>query len=329
MNTQSTKLRKEQPVSVTTTLSVPSEGAFEAAFYVYENRRNQPPKRYAPHIHDTLEIYFLLNGESSFSVENEIYNLYAGDAVISRPYELHYCLRNKTARHSHACIWVAPSAKFLLGDFLKSRRTRITLPEAEKIELINAVYRLKAAADRRDTQAQYAHIIYILNLLRPALEKNGADEARTQPLPPVLSAILDDISANFREIESANSLAAKYFVSRSTLARLFAEYMHVTPKAYVESQKLAQARKMLRGGASVYATAAASGFSDSSNFIRLFKARFGITPAKYKSSSSLDLLYTDNVICRKTSPSRATHKPSAPNAHTPAALPADAPAEKD
>lgn len=285
--------------NLTKTLSVPSEGAFEAAFYVDDSRDEKPPKRYAPHIHDTLEIYFLLDGESSFSVENKIYKLGAGDAVISRPNELHYCLHDKTARHSHACVWFAPEGKFLLGDFLKSERTRLSLPESEKAELIGMIYRLKAAGDKRDKQAQYAYIIYILNLLRPALGKKEADEVKTQPLPPVLSAILDDISVNFREIESTDALAAKYFVSRSTLARLFAGHMHVTPKAYVESQKLAHARKMLRGGASVYAAAADSGFSDSSNFIRLFKTRFGITPARYKSGSTLDLLYDDNVIYDK------------------------------
>lgn len=282
--------------SKTTTLSVPSDGTFEAAFYVDDSREEKPPKRYAPHIHDSLEFYFLLDGESSFSVENNIYRLSRGDAVISRPNELHFCLHDKTARHSHACLWLATDAKFLLGDFLQSERTRISLPEPEKAELIGMISRLKAAATRRDKQAQYAYVIYILNLLRPALGKKEADKAKTQPLPPVLSAILDDISVNFREIDSIDELAAKFFVSRSTLSRLFTEHMHVTPKAYVESRKLAHARKMLRGGASVYSAAAGSGFSDCSNFIRLFKARFGTTPAKYKSGSTLDLLYDDNVI---------------------------------
>ena len=98
--------------NLTRTLSVPSEGAFEAAFYVDDSRDEKPPKRYAPHIHDTLEIYFLLDGESSFSVENKIYKLGAGDAVISRPNELHYCLHDRTARHSHACIGLRPTPNF-------------------------------------------------------------------------------------------------------------------------------------------------------------------------------------------------------------------------
>ena len=296
--------------SKTTTLSVPSDGTFEAAFYVDDSREEKPPKRYAPHIHDSLEFYFLLDGESSFSVENNIYKLTRGDAVISRPNELHFCLHDKTARHSHACLWLATDAGFLLGDFLASERTRISLSEPEKAELIGMISRLKTAATGRDKQSQYAYIIYILNLLRPALGKKEADEAKTQPLPPVLSAILDDISANFREIDSMDELAAKFFVSRSTLSRLFAEHMHVTPKAYVESRKLAYARKMLRGGASVYSAAAGSGFSDCSNFIRLFKTRFGTTPAKYKSGSTLDLLYDDNVIYDKTDAHDKTDKRS-------------------
>lgn len=281
--------------SGTTSINVPEMG-FEAAFYVDASDEIRPPQRFAPHIHDTLELYVLLDGESSFSVENKVFKLSAGDAILSRPNELHYCLHDYAARHAHACLWFAPNVRFLFDAFLKSERNHLVPSAEEKAELIPTVMKLKKAADERDKQSQFALLVYALDILRPSLEIKRADEVETQPLPPVLSAILDDISVNFREIDSLDALAAKYFVSRSTLSRLFTEHLHVTPRAYVESKRLAHARKMLRGGASVYAAGAGSGFPDCSNFIRLFRARFGVTPAKYKSGSTLDLLYDDNVI---------------------------------
>ena len=54
----------------TVTVSLPPSSAFEAAYYVEDDGTVQPPKRYAPHIHDTIEFYFLLEGEAAFSVEN-------------------------------------------------------------------------------------------------------------------------------------------------------------------------------------------------------------------------------------------------------------------
>lgn len=279
----------------TVTVNFPPVGTFEAAYYVDDDCEIQPPKRYSPHIHDTIEFYFLLDGEASFSVENKVYALAPGDAVLSRPNELHHCIHEVAAPHAHACVWFTPGDRFLFDAFLKTERHRLSLNADGKAELFRTLNTLKTAAKTHDKQSQYAYLIYLLNLLRPATEV-APDETDDTPLPPVLASVLDDVAVNFREITSTDELAAKHFVSRSTLERLFNKYLHVTPKSYVESKRLACARKLLRGGASVYTAAIESGFSDCSGFIRLFKARFGMTPAVYKRESTLDFLHYDRII---------------------------------
>lgn len=121
--------------NLTRTLSVPTEGAFEAAFYVDDSRDEKPPKRYAPHIHDTLEIYFLLDGESSFSVENKIYKLGAGDAVISRPNE-----HDRT--HDKRAVFVARRPK-PVDDISESERKKHTRNKRNNflVRRINAALR--------------------------------------------------------------------------------------------------------------------------------------------------------------------------------------------
>lgn len=279
----------------TVTVSLPPSSAFEAAYYVEDDGTVQPPKRYAPHIHDTIEFYFLLEGEAAFSVENKVYALAPGDAVLSRPNELHHCIHDTAARHAHACVWFAPGDGFLFDAFLKTERHRLSLDPQGKAELFRTLDKLVVAAQKHDKQSQYAYLIYLLNLLRPATEV-ATDEADDRPLPTALASVLTDVALNFREITSVETLAAKHFVSRSTLERLFGKHLHVTPKAYVESKRLAYARKLLRGGASVYSAAIEAGFTDCSGFIRLFKARFGVTPAAYKRESTLDFLHYDRVV---------------------------------
>ncbi|MFR6640181.1 MAG: cupin domain-containing protein [Christensenellales bacterium] len=155
--------------NLTRTLSVPSDSVFEAAFYVDASDKIRPPQRFAPHIHDTIEFYVLLDGESSFSVENKVYKLQAGDAVLSRPNELHYCLHDSNARHSHACLWFVPNDRFLFGDFLRSERNHLVPSDADKDELTRILFGLKKAAEDRDKQSQYAYLVYALTLLRTAL----------------------------------------------------------------------------------------------------------------------------------------------------------------
>ena len=73
-------------------------------------------------------------------------------------------------------------------------------------------------------------------------------------------------------------------ISRSSLWRLFRQELQSTPAAYLQQLRLENARRLLLSGGSVTDTALASGFSDCSHFIQLFKARYGLTPLQYQKS---------------------------------------------
>ena len=98
----------------------------------------------------------------------------------------------------------------------------------------------------------------------------------------MLKKILSDIDDNFKSIRSLEYFTEKYFISESTLNRLFNTYLHMTPKKYVEAKKLAHSRYLLKSGSTVLSACMESGFSDYSSYIRLFKKRFSITPMQYR-----------------------------------------------
>ena len=54
---------------------------------------------------------------------------------------------------------------------------------------------------------------------------------------------------------------------------------------YIETKRLSYSRLLLNSGKSVLAACMESGFPDYSNYIRLFKGRFKITPNQYKNAS--------------------------------------------
>ena len=66
--------------------------------------------------------------------------------------------------------------------------------------------------------------------------------------------------------------------------RLFKEHLNTTPKTYLESKRLVHSQILLKEGKSVLDACMESGFPDYSNYIRLFKRRFGVTPKQYKDS---------------------------------------------
>ena len=77
-------------------------------------------------------------------------------------------------------------------------------------------------------------------------------------------------------------LTKKYNISSSTLNRLFNDNLQTSPKLFLETKRLAHSRKLLREGNSVMDACMKSGFPDYSNYIRLFKKRFNMTPNQYK-----------------------------------------------
>jgi AraC-like DNA-binding protein len=101
-------------------------------------------------------------------------------------------------------------------------------------------------------------------------------------MPTLLRNIVDDINKNLTEINSLSYFTNKYSISSSTLNRLFKDSFNTSPKLYIETQRLTLSRILLRNGESVMSACMKAGFPDYSNFIRLFRRRFGLTPNQYK-----------------------------------------------
>ena len=83
-------------------------------------------------------------------------------------------------------------------------------------------------------------------------------------------------------MQSLDYFKGKYFVSTSTLNRLFRTYLLTTPMKYIEAKRLAYSRYLLKNGSTVLSACMEAGFSDCSNYIRTFRKRFSITPGQYR-----------------------------------------------
>ena len=78
------------------------------------------------------------------------------------------------------------------------------------------------------------------------------------------------------------NLAAEAGTSRYQLLRAFARELGLTPHAYIVQQRLALARRLIRGGSTLADAASTAGFSDQSHLTRVFARQFGVTPARYR-----------------------------------------------
>lgn len=272
-------------------ISLPSPPAFEAEFYYQHSATFCRAHVYPPHVHDSLEIYVLEEGDVSFVAESNIYKLARGDAFVAKPNELHNCILNSDGKHVHFCFWFELPNGFLFPELVNrefGKNNLISLPPNEKERLLAVCKELYA---EKSFRKRYVRALELLELL----SGNTSPDSVQEGFPPVLQRILDDANENFTHISSLEYFTEKYFVSASTLQRLFKKYLNVSPGTYIEIKRLAYSRKLLRDGKSVYDACFSSGFSDYSNYIRLFKKRFGSTPRRYRSEDPcIDIFQTDN-----------------------------------
>ena len=98
---------------------------------------------------------------------------------------------------------------------------------------------------------------------------------------------LDELRAylqeNYARPISLEDMALRMHMSKYHFARLFQAYAHTSPYAYLTDLRINAAREMLHmSDASVHEIGEQVGFGDCNTFIRLFKKRCGVTPARYR-----------------------------------------------
>lgn len=235
------------------------------------------------HLHPYPEIFFNLSSDISFLVNNKLYPVLAGDALIARPNDVHMGIFHKSAVHEYVCIWIDTDIRSSAFSFLHRADfcPLFSFDEPTKKKLTALIFSLLEACNNNGSELEKtACLLQLLTIF----EKNKSTNVGQANVPEALQRILDDIHENFASIRSVNDILESHFVSSSTLTRWFRTYIHSSPREYLESVRLSNAATLLQRGASVTDACMQSGFSDCSHFIVLFKKKFGKTPFRYKKS---------------------------------------------
>ena len=293
----------EKTATKTVKFSISESGSFAAEYYVHKSEETEERKNYPVHLHDRTEIYVLLSGKSSFVSGDKAYALSPYDAVIVPPGKLHHCLLSNDTVHSHACFWFETENDCFDGifknkDFPALVRFRGNAQEELK-NVLEYLYHWQERAKQPDISGEeptpneenfgklktYSYFLRFLAVLSECANASAAENKKTSDksaeVPPLLLRVLSDVDQNFASISTADELSKRHFVSFSTLGRLFSKYLSVSPKAYLEAKKLSASVQCIKNGGSVTEAASKAGFSDCSNYIRLFKLRFGVTPKRF------------------------------------------------
>lgn len=262
-------------------IKFPSVSEFKMEYYLNDKTVPSDAMKFPPHIHDGLEIYALIEGDVSFLVEDSTYKLSPGDVIIAKPNEIHNCILNTKSVHKHICFNFDCPSDPIFSEFTKhefGKDNRISPSKADKERLFVLYPEITKAGMEQNER----RVFYLTLEMLDILSKNISANAPHKLMPPLMLDIISDINENFTEISNLSYFTNKYYVSQSTLNRMFRVYLHTSPKLYLDTKRLAYSRVLLKEGKSVLDACTQAGFSDCSNYIRLFKKYFSVTPGKYR-----------------------------------------------
>jgi len=251
------------------------------------------------HHHDFYEIYMLLRGSVSYTVENRIFHMRAGDLMLISPLELHQArVDSNDEPYERIVLWV--DRGYL--ESLSSPHTSLTrcfdttvpghtnllrLPPAQRAESQTLMERLaaesegaQAAAYGSDVVARACLLQLLAGLNRFALAAPARHEVEDKA-GPVVAEVLHYINEHYPDELSLDLLSAKFFISKYHLSHEFHRLVGTSVYRYIIQKRLVIAKQMLANGVAPTDVYGHCGFGDYANFYRAFKAEYHISPKQF------------------------------------------------
>lgn len=249
----------------------------------------------APHIHEFLEIIFIRSGEGVESVGGVEYSVRRGDMLFVN-FGREHAFSNSGMEFIHILlrpefmserlinsenifdIFALPPFASIEGKCAPSEVVSFTGADLTAVtNLIDGMlseYETKRAGWRTALHG-YAQVLFTMLIRKLKENVENTDLA--------VSKIEKYVEEHLFEKLSLSDIAADCFYNPSYFSRKFKSYFGKNLSSYVREKRLLAAAELLtQTDKATFAIATECGFSDKTQFYKLFRAEFGCTPGEYR-----------------------------------------------
>ncbi len=241
-----------------------------------------PGRAFAKHRHDSYAIGQTLAGVQAFDYRGAALASTPGEVVVLHPDEAHDGRAGGEEGFGYRLIYVEPQLIAAAQRAILGRAA--ALPFASEAVSRNRRLAGAVAAAFQGPPEPLARDSLILELAKGLSEADPSGPRRA-PLRrvdlPAVERARRFLDAETGRVVRSRELEAVTGLTRFELARHFQAVCGTTPYRYSLMRRLDFARRWIGETRSLAELAAAAGFADQAHFTRLFKAAFGLTPARY------------------------------------------------
>ena len=256
---------------------------------IYCNRQKFMSKN--SHRHAYYEIELIVNGSGTHIINGNAYEERTGDIFIMRLTDFHEFVHTKETEN-----WVIEiPTSYVSGDIANMMMqvngdivTNLTNGDFEKAKSIYCM--IEEVKDKKEKFYDLLKQHLTLSLILFILDRTDKNISKSASNDERLYAIIEYINANIAQPElSINSIAAKFYISRSYLSAFFKKNMGITLSAYLRKIRLSNAAMQLAStNKKVMDISVDSGFNSLTTFLREFKKEYGISPSDMRQKTDKD-----------------------------------------
>lgn len=246
------------------------------------------------HMHNSYEIYLLLDGKIHYFVDQTCYRLTGGNVIIFTSQEIHKATNLLNSPFRRMVLHIDPAFVMklctpqtnLLQCFL-NRETgcdNVAMLNKHRMEEFQYLYRqIHALCENRQYGSDVLCISYLIQILLLINQSFGENsDLHTEVSTHKVQPIMNYIDHHLTEDLSLETIADALALDKYYLSHLFKRETESTVFQYILVKRVALAKELLNGGSTVTEACQQSGFHDYSNFIRTFRKTTGFSPGQFK-----------------------------------------------
>ena len=262
----------------------------------HAQRTDGPHNMSSKHYHNGYEIYYLLDGERYYFIEERTYHVKKGSLVLINKNILHKTL--DAADPAHERILISFNDKYLynlieeINDinlyFVFKNNQYLLTPSIEKqLWLENFLFKMirenkqKKVGFKSCLKSMLIQLLIFINRLSKT--NQNLDIEHPDPTSAKISEIANYIKNNYQQELKLKTVAEKFNLTPSYLSKTFKKITGFNFVEYKNNVRVKEARKLLQQtNSNITQIAGKAGYNNITHFGRTFKKITGYSPLNYR-----------------------------------------------
>lgn len=247
--------------------------------YLYE--KSPLPTNFFCHFHNEYELLLFHSGNASFNIDNKVFQLRKNDLLIVHPAQYHkLCILSSVPYERYVFSF---QKRVLTTEEIETLKNAAPIYHIENNSLIaNAFTMLNACESLYSTEDFEQLKELTLRSILTHLKYLPKTKDLLHQQHTLMDDIIDFINEHIEEPLNAKILADNFFISKSTVERIFVQKMQISCKRYINKKKILHAQTLISEGIPALRAAERCSYDNYATFFRQYKEILGTTPIQDK-----------------------------------------------